>query len=59
MKVKYEFWYSTRYVNSTVKDIIQLEHDDDATTEEIEAEVNEAHNYWVLSQIDSGWNKIN
>lgn len=58
MKAKYEFWYCTRYVNSTVKDIIELDHDDDATEEEIEKEVNEALEYWTFQQIENGWNKL-
>lgn len=55
MKRTYEFWVETRYVNSTVKDTIELEFSDNATAEEIDKEVEECWSEWRNEQCDGGW----
>lgn len=58
MKIKFEFSVSTRYVNSTVKDELELEFDDDATEEEIEKEVEATWLEWRNEQCEGGWKRL-
>lgn len=56
VKVEMSIW--TRYVGSTIKDIVEVEVDDDATEKEIEKEIQEYYDEWVWSQIDGGYKRI-
>lgn len=59
MKIKFEFAVGTRYINSTVKDVVTLEVDDDATEEEIEKEAEAAWIEWRAEQCEGGWKRLN
>jgi hypothetical protein len=53
--IEFEFNVGTCYVGSTVKDIITLEFDDDATEEEIDKAAGEAWVEWRAERCDGGW----
>ena len=57
-KIKFEFHVSTHFVNSTAKDIVELEFEDDATEEEIEDEVAEAYKDWMNNEVEGGWYRV-
>jgi len=56
--IKAEMNVSTGYVGSMVKEIVEVEVEDDASKEEIEAEVEEYFKEWLWGNIDSGWSII-
>jgi hypothetical protein len=58
MKRKYEFQVRTWYINSTVKDVVELEFDDNATEEEIEKEVEEVWIEWRNNNCEDGFNRV-
>lgn len=57
MKIKFEFYFSTHYVGSTVTEDVELEFDDDASEEEIEKQIEEAWIEWRNKQCDGGWKR--
>jgi hypothetical protein len=58
MKKTYEFWAGTRYINSTVKERIEIEFDDNATEIDIDNTVDSIFNDWLPNNIDSGYNEV-
>lgn len=58
MILKFEFSIGTRYVGSTARDTVELEFDDDATDEEIEAAAEEAWKEWMWNEVDGGWKRL-
>lgn len=55
---KFRFTVSTRYLNSEVSEVVEVELDGDETEEEIQVIVNELHDEWVTENIDGGWCEV-
>lgn len=58
MKIIFEFSVWTKYINSQVKENVELEFDDDATEDEIEDEVADIWDDWRNRQCDGYWKRI-
>lgn len=52
--VKYEFCISTNKVGSEVKEIVEIDLDDDLTEEEIDNQVGEVYTEWLFEK-NQGW----
>jgi divalent metal cation (Fe/Co/Zn/Cd) transporter len=55
MIIKFQVYVSTRYVGSKVSVTLELDIDDDATSEEIEKEKEELAKEWLWQNIEFGW----
>lgn len=55
---KYQFEVSTRYVGSGVKETIEIELDNDLTEEEIENEVQEYYEEWLMENSEQIWHEV-
>lgn len=54
-KIKVEFQVGTKYVGSSVEEVVEFEIEDDMTEKEIEEMIEEEFERWVWENIDSYW----
>ena len=56
--IKFEFSIQTRNLGSKVSQVMELQFDEGATDEEIEEQVNEIYNEWLVEKNLGGWEKL-
>lgn len=53
--VRVKVWCATKYASSAVKDVIEVEVDEEATEEEIDKAAEEAYYDWLGNNTDNGF----
>ena len=54
-KIKVEFWVSTGFSRSEVKEIVEIEVNENLTQNEIEEEIKECYKIWLHENIETSW----
>ncbi len=58
MKIKVEFYVSTRYVGSDVREEIELDVPENLTENELDDFIRPIYEDWAWEALDSGWQII-